>query len=48
MSKIGPKMSKIGQKWSKIGPKMSEKWSKYYQSPTDKQSPKLSKIGFKC
>ena len=34
MSKIGPKMSKIGRK-------ISEKWSKYYQSPTDKQSPKL-------
>ena len=27
---------------------MSEKWSKYYQSPTDKQSPKLFKIGLKC
>ena len=27
---------------------MSAKWSKYYQSPTDKQSPKLFKIGLKC
>ena len=33
---------------SKIGPKMSEKWSKYYQSPTDKQCSKLFKIGLKC